>query len=69
MPYIETPKTFSAKETPPQAGKKMKPIEIKKNEKLEEITKNLESGQHKSALEKIVELEKIKLYKKQNGSV
>ena len=65
-PYIETPKPFSAKETQPQAGKKMKPIEIKKNEKLEEITKNLESSQYKSALEKIVELEKIKLYKKQN---
>ena len=63
--YIEND-TFSSSQKLQSKLRASSAIEMKKNEKLEEVTKNLNSGQYKSALENIVELEKIKLFKKQN---
>ena len=64
--YIEVPPIFSTATQQQTRARAASAIEIKKNEKLAEITKHLNSGQHKSALEKIVDLEKIKLFKKHN---
>ena len=65
-PDIDVPPIFSTATQQQTRARAASAINIKKNEKLAEITKHLNSGQHKSALEKIIELEKIKLFKKHN---
>jgi len=65
-PDIDVPPIFSTATQQQTRARAASAINIKKNEKLVEITKHLNSGQHKSALEKIIELEKIKLFKKHN---
>ena len=65
-PNIDVPPIFSTATQQQTRARAASAINIKKNEKLVEITKHLNSGQHKSALEKIIELEKIKLFKKHN---
>ena len=64
--YIDVPPIFSTATQQQTRARAVSAIEIKKNEKLAEITKHLNSGQHKSAIEKIVDLEKIKMFKKKN---
>ena len=65
-PDIDVPPIFSTATQQQTRARAASAINIKKNEKLAEITKHLNSGQHKSAIEKIVDLEKIKMFKKKN---